>query len=272
MGIESEFIIWNVSFDKKKDSINFWICQVGFRYLNQGDLATFKFILDELGFHNLEIEDWTIRPFMTDYLEEQNYKDWEDIWSLNWEVKLSVHRPKNYDFPTSKSHYGEIANLESLIRIRLENTSDQPDRSLAISRKCTLLMDFPEHPKNATAFIKYCQHFIGVYQEEGKISTLDESPLMVEKPFLDVGDITEALDEYGQLDRNGDGLYFICYPNIGRVMICLTDLPLEYYKQEDPIKIIDWLHSIGMYFGGIRTLHELAKIQQRPIYPFYTIL
>lgn len=82
----NNFILWNTSQEHKR--IQFLATGIGIHYIHLGtDQMVFQ-MMEDLGFEQVEIEKWSLKPYLCNYMLDSGDTDWEDIWAATWEVTI----------------------------------------------------------------------------------------------------------------------------------------------------------------------------------------
>lgn len=93
------FILWSVSFDKENCDLSFFATQVQVPCINKGTQEMILDMLLDLGIITPYIGQWSIEPFLTNYLVDEPKSDnWEDIWAPTWEIRLKLASPVDIQF------------------------------------------------------------------------------------------------------------------------------------------------------------------------------
>ncbi|HBE16722.1 MAG TPA: hypothetical protein DEG17_07990 [Cyanobacteria bacterium UBA11149] len=85
------FILWSPSFDERVRELSFFATEVQIQRINQGTQEMLQEMLHDIGISGVDVENWTINPFLTNYLmDEPPSSNWKDIWADTWEIKLKL--------------------------------------------------------------------------------------------------------------------------------------------------------------------------------------
>ncbi|HBE20298.1 MAG TPA: hypothetical protein DEG17_25710 [Cyanobacteria bacterium UBA11149] len=128
----SSFILWNVSFDKKKKELSFFATAIKWLYINQGTEEMIAEMLGDLGLDGVDFDKWTIDHFITDYLSDDPLShDWKDVWLHTWSIK--VHLTESIQLEMKTTH---------LVRTLARDDNDFDSGLVYFPTKCVLIADF----------------------------------------------------------------------------------------------------------------------------------
>ncbi len=125
------FILWSVSSDEKINQLSFFATSVQIQRINKGTPEMWQEMLNDLGRPEVEVEEWSIDNFLTDYLIDYPISDdWEDIWADTYEMNLHLAKP-------IKLEVEDTALIRTFAR---DNTWEGEPLHFPI--KCVLVADF----------------------------------------------------------------------------------------------------------------------------------
>lgn len=125
------FILWSVSSDKKINQLSFFATTVQIQRINKGTPEMWKEMLNDLGSPEVEVEEWSIDNFLTDYLIDYPISDdWEDIWADTYEINLHLAKPIKL----------EVEDTALIRTFAIDNTWEGEPFHFPI--KCVVVADF----------------------------------------------------------------------------------------------------------------------------------
>jgi hypothetical protein len=133
--MSENFILWNVSFDEAARELSFFATAANVQLINRGTAEMVGMMLRDLGIAGLAVGSWQLSHFVTNYLadEPEEGDDWEDVWSLTWEIRLDVPASFKPELPDE----GELA------RTRAYDETWEGDGSY-YPCECVLIVDAPD--------------------------------------------------------------------------------------------------------------------------------
>src|ERR1700692_4900699 len=126
------YILWSVSATGDPSELSFFATSVHVQRINRGTKEMIVEMLADLGIANFAFEKWSIHPFFTNYMaDEQESEDWEDIWAETWEITVPLALPVTVDIGRT-----------DLIRTYARDKSWRGDFEPTLPGECVVVSDF----------------------------------------------------------------------------------------------------------------------------------